>query len=32
MACRLSSKPLPEPVLAYYQLDTREHILMKFYL
>ena len=31
MACRLSgAKPLPEPMLAYCQLDSREYISVKF--
>ena len=31
MACRLiGAKPLPEPVLAYCQLDSWEHISVKF--
>ena len=34
MACRLTllfgTKPLPEPMLAYCQLDSREQISMKF--
>ena len=31
MACRLfGTKPLPEPVLAYCQLDSWEHITVKF--
>ena len=30
MACRLfGAKPLPEPVLAYYQLDSWEQISVK---
>ena len=31
MACRLfDAKPLPEPMLAYCQLDSWEQILVKF--
>ena len=31
MACRLfGAKPLPEPMLAYWQLDTWEQISVKF--
>ena len=31
MACRLiGTKPFPEPQLAYYQLDSWEHISVKF--
>ena len=31
MVCRLlGAKPLPEPMLAYYQLDPLEHTSMKF--
>ena len=33
MACRLfGAKPLPEPMLAYCQLDSWEHISAKFEL
>ena len=33
MACRLfGAKPLPEPLLAYCQVDPVEHILLKFHL
>ena len=33
MACRLySTKPLPEPILVYCQLDSREHISVKWEL
>ena len=33
MACRLfGTKPLPEPMLAYCQLDSWEHILVKLNL
>ena len=32
MACRrFGAKPLSEPMLPYFQLNTKEHILMKFY-
>ena len=31
MACRLfGAKPLPEPMLTYYQLDPKEQISVKF--
>ena len=33
MACRLiGAKPLSEPMLPYYQLDSNEHISVKLYL
>ena len=33
MACRLDgTKPLPEPMLTYCQLEPKEHISVKFYL
>ena len=33
MAWRLiGTKPFSEPMLPYYQLDTKEHISVKFYL
>ena len=32
MACRLfGAKPLSEPILPYFHLDTEEDILVKFY-
>ena len=33
MACRLDgTKPLPEPMLTYCQLEPKEHLSVKFYL
>ena len=32
MACRLfGAKPLPKPILPFYQLDPKEHISVEFY-